>query len=119
MDAKTKAVLENLHTDVVEQKLDKAQWSVIMQSVLSKQQVGIVADDMRAGILALRDQDTVDMAISMYPWMANEFKAPDGTVYPAWIDRIRALGVTRPKDLVHLSKISFLVENKASLDFFL
>ena len=121
MDTKTVAVLEKLHTQVIDEKLDVAQWATLLKAQLTKEQFAIVKETMSSGTLYLRNQEYCDIATGIYPWMANAKMIDDAgktiTITP-WLTKMKDQGVTRPKDILHLGRIIALIDNPAAKELF-
>lgn len=130
MDTTTKQVLSDLHKEAVSNHYSKATWKSILSSKLDANKLEEVSKAARVGMAHLRDQAIVDLAIREYPWMSNEMQVEENQFTttkeknpkkhmvskPSWIDRIRDTGVVRPKDLIHLSNIIDLAENREAIE---
>ena len=124
MDATTNEKIRDLHEEAVEARYSKATWKALMTTRFSPEQLAIISGDAQAGIMYLKEKDLVSLAIREYPWMNNQIeverKDTNGKVsmvkMSSWIDRIREVGVVRPKDLIHLSNIVSLAENREAIE---
>ena len=118
MNIKMKEVLNDLQEQVVDERLDRAEWNALLASRITIEELALLHDEVSAGKIAFRESSIKGLARQTYPWMFNEYTAPNGNVYPSWYERMEERGVSRPKDLLHLSKLAFLSENYQQLDTF-
>ena len=125
MDTKLFDSIKKLHDETVSANHSKATWKVELKNRIGEEQLQELVSSAKAGLLYLRDQSIVDLAIREYPWMANEIEIErkqfrsekmEKVKMPAWIDRIRSQGIVRPKDLIHLNRICELAENRDALE---
>jgi len=124
MEATVKKVITKLHEETVESHYSKATWKGLLSQRLSDQQLAILNNSARAGLMYLRDDAITTLASREYPWMINQIeveeKDTNGKVHmvkkSSWLDRIRNVGVIRPKDLIHLSNIVALAENREAIE---
>ncbi len=118
MELRTKEIVTDLHTQVLDERLDRAEWNALLSQRLNKQELALLHDSVGAGKIALKQDNIIELARTTYPWMFNKYDAPNGETYPSWYERIKERDISRPKDLLHLSKLAFLAENYVNLDTF-
>ena len=125
MDNRTIEIVKTLHEDAVNSGLSKASWKAEMKRLVKPAELQELVGNAKSGLLYLRDQSIVDLAVREYPWMNNritverkQFRSEkmEKVTMPSWIDRIRDQGIVRPKDLIHLNRICELAENKDALE---
>lgn len=115
--------IKNLHEDTLDYGYDRPTWKANLAEIMTGEELSLIHDDVMEGSILLRDETIVSLAKTEYPWMFNQMtytvKDNNGKESerkaPAWIDKIRDRGITRPKDILHLSKLCMLAENAEAL----
>jgi hypothetical protein len=122
MDIKTVSTLKKLNEEAVESRLDPDQWATILKTRVSEEEWALIIETISSGTLYLKQQTYTDMAVGRYPWMMNDTIIDEETgktvTITPWMNKVKAYGVQRPNDIVHLDKIIRLVDNPAAKELF-